>query len=724
MTAGGNADLPFQQRFSSMLRPRSLAIVGASGKSGSVGYELYRVLRSGGFAGTISLVNPNYEQIEGQRCFPVLSSLPAPPDLAVLCVAGTRIEPIVDDAIEAKVGSVLIFDSCTLEGDSQPSLVNRLKEKAKAAGLPVCGGNGMGFYNFDWNAHVSYVPPLDRPAGHIALIAHSGSAFLSLLGNDLRYRFNMAVSPGQEINGTMADYIDFALEQPTTKVVALFMEAAREPGRFVQALDKAQQRRIPIVVLKVGRTAASAALAATHCGAIAGNDAAYDAVFRRYGVLRVETLDQLMATSLLMAHSSSFGEGGLSAITDSGGLRELIVDLAEKYQVRLAQFGEQTIGELRQRLPFGLDPANPLDAGGPLGPDYVDTFRDCLKIMMEDPDTAIGSYEFVMNDEVAYMPELLDVATEVRSYTGKPFIVLNSFGAADNQRMAGDLLNAGVPLINGTDSMLVAVRHAFAYRDFLKRPSWTSPEGPCLASVNLWRERLRRRENLDEVESLSLISEFGVPVVDTLICESEDEVRLHAGNLRFPIVIKTAQPDIPHKTDVGGVVLNVGTLDMLISAYRDLSRRLGSRVVIAPMMKAGVELAFGAVMDDQFGPIVMVASGGILVETLQDRQFSVAPFSVEEARYLLDRLKIRSLLEGKRGFAAANMDSVVQALANFSVLAAELKEELLEIDVNPVIVTPQGAIAVDALVVGRGSIGREPAAERVPIKGRVAADLR
>jgi acyl-CoA synthetase (NDP forming) len=684
-----------------MLRPASVALVGASAKPGSVGNDIVRVLRDGGFRGAIYPVNPNYHEIDGLRCYPTVGDLPAAPDLALLGVSAERMEAAMDGAVAGGARSIVILDSCYLEDDAEPKLHERLRQKARAAGIPVCGGNGMGFYNFDAATHISYQHPPERPAGHIALIAHSGSVFVLLAGNDPRYRFNLVVSSGQELNGTVADYIDYALDQPTTRVIALFIETVRDPAAFVKSLQKARERNVPIIVAKVGRTEESARLAATHCGVLAGNDAAYEAVFDRYGVLRVDTLDGLMAGSLLMSQLQRAAAGGLAGLTDSGGLRELMIDLADQVGVRLAQISAATQAKLRARLPPHLAAVNPLDAAGALRPDFADIFKDCLQILIDDPDTAIGVFEFEVRDHFVYMPALLETAKSMPTRTAKPFVVLNSFSAAQNSRTAVELLDAGVPMINGVQNMLGAVRLAFAYRDHGLRPLMAPPPGPGALTVDRWRRRLSQEATLDEAESLAMLSDFGVPTAEARIADSTVSAAAVAASLGFPVALKTAMPGIHHKSDVDGVRLGLGDPEAVHAAYRDLAARLGPRVTIEPMIAPGVELAFGMTIDPDFGPMVMVGSGGRWIEVLRDRVFALPPFDHAEARRLIDRLTIRPLLDGGRGVPPADIDGLCQALARFSVLVSEMAELVAEIDANPIVVGPRGAVAVDAVVIGR-----------------------
>ena len=451
-------------RLASLLAPRSVALVGASPRPGSIGNDMIAVLRDNGFAGDIHLVNPKYDTIDGVPCHASIGAIGSPPDLAVLGVGTRQIEPTFDDALAAGAGAIVLFDGLFDKADAGPALRARLAAKAAQAGVPVLGGNGMGYYNFDARTHVSFQAPPDRKPGGISLIAHSGSVFVLLAANDPRYRFNLIVSPGQEINASVSDYMDYALAMPTTRVLALFLETVRDPAGFVAALEKARERDVPVVVLKVGRTEASARFAATHSGAIAGDDAAYEAVFERYGVARVATLDQLMATAQLLAHAKRPRNGGLVALTDSGGLRELMIDLADDLGVGFAALAPATTAKLEARLPGHLAPINPVDAAGSLTPEFTAIFDDCLGHLMADANAAIGLFEFEARDDFQYLPAFVDVALRRAETHDTPLVVMSSFSGTRNWGIAERLADAGVPLVNGVQSARDAVRHCLAYR--------------------------------------------------------------------------------------------------------------------------------------------------------------------------------------------------------------------------------------------------------------------
>ena len=693
-----------------LLKPQTIALVGVSPREGTVGNDMLKVLLSGGYKGQIFLVNPRYDEIEGHKCFASLSDIPVAIDMAVLSVASHRMEPLFDEAISLNIGGVTIFDYCKLEEEASPTLLERLSYKAKQANMPICGGNCMGYYNFDNDAYISFQSPGERKAGHISLIAHSGSIFVLPTSNDRRFRFNLVVSAGQEIATSLDEYMDFALEQESTRVLAIFMEAIRNPENFVKVLEKAKRKGIPVVVTKVGRTEVSAQLAATHSGAIAGNNTAYEALFKKYGVIATDSLDDLMTCAQILSQGGNLGAGDLGYIGDSGGLRELFVDTAEEHDLTFANLTDDTMNKLKQRLPLGLEAVNPLDAAGPFTPDYAEVFRDSVRYIMEDPNVAVGVFEFEARDEFIYMPEFIEIAKEVKQYSSKPFIVLNTFSLALNAGIAEDLMDHDIPLVNGVENAVKAIANLFANRDQQAKAHATVENISNPASKDKWHTRLATGLPMSETDSLNLLADYGIGIANPQEAHTQEDTLKAVEKMTFPVVLKTAEPHIHHKSDVGGVKLNLNSVTDVSEAYDDLANRLGYRVTIEPMVGHGTELAFGMVNDPQFGPMVMVGSGGIYIEVLKDRVFSLAPFDEVEAMTMIDSLRTRPLLAGVRGAKAADLNQLAQQLANFSHLAADLSDVISEIDVNPIIVNDKGSIAVDALVIAKEVGAKQSAA--------------
>ncbi|MEM7170885.1 MAG: acetate--CoA ligase family protein [Pseudomonadota bacterium] len=686
-----------------MLAPRSIALIGVSAKVGTIGNAMLHVLRRGGYDGALYPVNPNYKQVEGLDCLASLAELPAPVDLAVLGVGAQRIEAVFDEAVRADAKTVVIFDNLYLAGDEDPKLLQRLKDKAAEAQIPVLGGNGMGYYNFDAKTWISFESPPDKNPGGIALICHSGSVFVMLTNHDPRLRFNISISSGQEISCSLADYMDYALQQQTTRVLAVFAETVRDPEGFLAALEKARALKIPVVLLKAGRTERSARAAATHSGAIAGSTAAFEAICDHYGVLSVSSLDELMSTAQLLAACPVIPEGGLAALTDSGGLKGLLMDTAHDIGVPFADLSKDTRVSLAACLPPGLEPDNPLDAAGPINGRFAEPFETALPLLMDDPDTGIGLFEFDARDDFIYSPAFVDLAEKISSEHAKPLFVLNSFSGGNNRDLAQRFADKGIALINGAESALRAVTHAMGYRDFLGRsqPNQNLNPLPCL---DLWRDKLASVGSLDEAEALALLRDAGLPVVDHRLAENQTDLCRAAKDLGYPLVLKTAAAGIHHKSDVNGVVVGIRAERALVDAYQDLAHRLGPRVLIAPLVSSRLEFAFGLVRDPQFGSLVMVATGGALIEHNPDRVFALPPFDLVTAVRIIGRLRSRSLMDGVRGGPALDIASLAQALSAFSHLAVAIAELDFEMDVNPILLSEKGCLAVDALAVRSSAV--------------------
>jgi acyl-CoA synthetase (NDP forming) len=683
-----------EHRLAPLLTPKSVALIGASPKPGTVGRGMITSTGMPGTPSRIHLVNPNYPEIEGQTCYPSLAAVPERVDMAVLGVANARLEAALKDAIANGVRAVTIFASCYLENDRAPKLTARLSAMAKEAGVAICGGNCMGFYNLDYGLRVCGFPPPDWiRAGGIAFITHSGSAFSALCHNDKRMGFNLAVSAGQELATNVADYLDFVLSMPSTKVVGLFLETVRDPDGFARGLEKARAQNVPVVALKVGRTAESAALAVSHSGALAGNHAAYQALFDHYNVVEVDNMDDLVNGLHFYAGGRDLAKGGIATMHDSGGFRELTMDLAVERNVPFAKIGAETTKKLAARLDYGLEPINPLDAWG-TGNDWEGIFQDCMQALLDDPDTALGALCVETRDGYALTEGYCEMLRRIRENTAKPVILATNVASNSSDDVAVRLAKDGVPVLSGVASMLTVMRKAMDRRD---RAATAKPPAPPKGLRDKWQVRLRRGETLDEAESLALLGDYGVPVLPHRVVDNEADL-LEAVQSFGAVAIKTAMPGIFHKSDVGGVKLDVTDA---ASAYRDLEDRLGPRVIVMPMAGKGVELSLGLTRDPQFGPILMLGAGGTLIELLKDRRFVLPPFDEGEALRHLTALALRPLLDGKRGAAPADLASLAKAIARFSVLAADLGDLIAEMDVNPLIAGPTGCVALDALIVPR-----------------------
>jgi len=688
-----------RHRLDPLLAPRSVAFIGASRRPDSPGNAMVRMPKLAGYAGRLYPVNPSYDAVEQIKCYPSLAALPEKVDHVVLGVANAKLEAALEEAIAHGAGAATIFASGIPEGGDDGALIERIKRRARESGIALCGGNGMGFYNLDSDLRiVAFDSALDMQRGPITLIAQSGSAFGALSHNDRRLGFNLSVSSGGEWVTTAADYLDWALEQETTGIVGLFLETVRDPAGFVAGLKKAACRGIPIVVLKVGRTPESAAMALSHTGALTGNDAAYEALFDKYGVTRVEDEDEFAATLLLLSHPKKPARGGLAAMHDSGGERELMVDINSGIGVPFASISAETSAKLQARLDPGLAPVNPLDAWG-TGANAEQEFAKLMIALLEDPDTAMGVLFADIRDNYYLSDQYANAMMTAAAVTDKPIAIATNYSLVRHENIARRVTATGVPVLDGTVEALKAVKHALAYRDFQATLD-ADDEGPVPAETrDRWLRRLAAGP-LSEQDGLDLLDAYGIRTPRRQRAVTQAEAVHAAAMIGFPVALKTAHPGIAHKSDAGGVKLDLHDSAAVGAVYDDMARHLGPAVLIQAMVGKGVEAALGAINDPEFGPYVMIAAGGVLIELLDDRAVALAPISRAKAGGMIGRLKLRKLLAGLRGAPPADEPALADALWRLSHLAYDLRDGLRELDINPIIVGPSGAVAVDALIVG------------------------
>jgi acyl-CoA synthetase (NDP forming) len=686
-------------RLDPLLRPTSVAIVGASGRVDSLGEWSLTNLLKGGYTGAIYPVNPNYPELQGVRCYGSLSELPVTPDLVIFGVGDHSIEAALDDAIVAGIQAAVIQSPLVLDDDATPNLKERIAQKSRAAGMLVCGANGMGFYNVRDHVWACGFDSGDHAApGNVSLISHSGSGMSGLIDSEERLRINFAVSTGNEIGVTMDQYLDFVLDLPETNAVGLFIETARNPAGFRAALEKAVRRRIPVVALKVGRTEEAARLTVSHSGAMAGDDAAYDALFDKYGVQRVRDMDELATTLIMFAELPPVGAGGLVSLHDSGGERQLMVDLCDEAGVPLTKLAKETVAAIENVIDPELPAVNPLDAWSRGSADAREQMTQSLSAMLQDPGAAMG---LAVLDRAPYgkvYSSYLGYVQRAHAESGKPVALVAARQGSGHDEAVVTSSHAGFPVLDGVPIVLKGVHALFAYRDFLQQGAAEIPT-VAKATADNWCRQLKGSGASSELASLQMLADFGLPTARVGSARDEETLLAVAKDLGYPLVLKTATPGILHKSDQGGVVVGIESADELRSAYHDMAGRLGPEALIAAMADGGVEMILGVRRDPQFGPIVLLGFGGVYAETLEDVAFALPPFSAEHARRCVDRLKLRPLLDGVRGTPVADIAAFCEVAAGFSAMVDVLGDVVEEIDVNPVIVHENGCTIVDALVV-------------------------
>ena len=686
-----------------MLEARSVALVGASAREGSFGRRMLAEVAKSRPRPRMYPVNPRYRQIDGEVCYPSTADLPEAPDLVLLAVPDRALEQQLELAAGAGGRSAVIFGSAHGDG-----LRSRLAEVARAAGMALCGGGCMGFANVSHGLRaLGYTEPDPLPAGSVALVTHSGSVFSALLRARRGFGFTLAVSSGQELVTAAPSFLDYALDQPDTGVLALVLETIRDGDGLRRVLGRAADRDVPVVLLAAGSTAGGQAMVAAHSGALAGSDGTWEALARAHGVHRVDDLAELADTVELFAagrraRASTVAGSGIATVHDSGLERAHVVDVAESVGIPFARIGPATTARLTALLDPGLTPGNPLDVWG-TGAGTRELFGGALLALAEDPAVAAAALAVDLVPELdgdeSYPLAVLDTAER----TGTPVAVLSNLGSAIDASWASRLRARGIPVLEGTRSGLLALRH------LLDHPKQMTAARAAAGVRSVVPERQARGVALlsngapDGATLLGLLAEYGIPVPRALLVADLDGALAAAEDIGYPVVLKTGAPGTAHKSDVGGVLTGIVDARHLAAGYAELAGRLGPSALVCEQAPAGVELALGVVTDPQLGPLIVVGAGGVLVELLADRVVALPPVSDRQAADLLSTLRASALLAGARGAPPADLGAVGRAIRGLSDLAIELGDQLDALDVNPLICGPWGSVAVDALAIPRRS---------------------
>ena len=534
---------------------------------------------------------------------------------------------------------------------------------------------------------IGYLERDPLPTGSIALVTHSGSVFSALLRTHRRLDYSVVVSSGQELVCTTADHLAYALSLPETRVVGLVLETMRDAAGLQAGLADAAARDIPVVALTVGSSVRGQALVDAHSGAIAGSDAGWEALFTAYGVHRCADLSELTDSLELFAiarrlHPS--GGRGLATVHDSGAERVLVADVAERLGVPFADLAPATISRLAALLDPGLEPTNPLDVWG-TGAETEDLFGDAMVALADDPEVGAVALAVDLVEEYDGDDSFPRALEGLLARTDKPVAVLTNLASAVDQAAAAHLRDLGIPVLEGTVSGLRAFGHLLAPSprtrppvvvDEARRARWAGP------GITDWQ---------------GVLADYGIGVASTTVVSSAAEAVAAADLAGYPVVLKTAEEEIHHKTEADGVRLGLPDREAVATAYDDLVERLGPRVLVQRQV-SGVEVALGIVRDPLLGPLVVVAAGGILVELVAERAVALPPVDRETAEQMVRGLRLARLLDGYRGAPPADLGALVDTVVALGQLAVELGDHLAGVDLNPVVVGTDSALVVDALI--------------------------
>lgn len=688
-----------------LLSPKSIVIVGASADTNKLNGRPPHYLARDGYAGRLYLINPKYRDIAGVRCYPDLESLPEVPELGVVSVAAKHAIATIAALGKKGVRVAIVYSSGFAEtGPQGKELERELVATARANNIRICGPNNLGLINAFERMPLTFSQYAERTAapGPVAFVTQSGAfgTAVASLARAWGIGFGYFVSTGNEADITAVEVLGEVLDDPRVTVAVAYLEGSRDGARLIAAADKALSLGKPLVVIKVGRFAAGKRAAISHTGSLAGEDAVFDGVIRQHGVIRA--FDEVQALDLAAAFAACPVPpgGGIGLITMSGGAGVLMSDCAEELRLEVPVLAPDTQARLKSILPAFAATGNPVDVTAQGAVD-TDAFGATLKLVLADPN--IGICVVWLQHMHRAAGEMVRFFVEAKSSFAKPFVVC--WQSAPPEALA-KLREALVCVIDGTRRSIVAAAGLIEYGEARRRLATRQPTPSQRAGLSAIAQPGTKSEVVPSLEAMDLLQRHGFGMVASRLAADPEQAVRHAEELGYPVAVKIESPDLPHKTEVGGVKLGLATkADVAAAASEVLSCAKTSApkaaiagILVQKMAAPATELVLGVRRDPSFGPVVMVGLGGIFIEVLKDVVFASAPVSEADAAYMLQRLQGRVLLGGVRGRGAVDRAALVKAICALSQFALA-HPEVAELDLNPVFAGPEGTVAVDWLMI-------------------------
>ena len=693
----------------SFFAPASIALVGASRDLEKIPGRLLSFLRKNGYPGRLYPVNPNYDAIDGLTCYPSIADVGAPVDLAIIVIPARAVLQALEQCAAAGVRNAVVISSGFAE-EGSTAMQDAVAGLARRTGMRISGPNAEGFYNAIQHVAATFSPTVDIKSGanplvattrRIGVVAQSGGIgfAISHRAKALGIALSYVVSTGNESDLGAGEFLDYMVQDPSTDVILLFIEGIRDVDKFLVAVRRAAAVRKPIIVTKVGRSGAGERAAASHTASMAGWSAAYDAVFARYGFIVSNDLDEAVTIAAVLTSNPLPTGDRVAVITTSGGAGIWGADAVALQGLQVPELSRSIQAEIMQLLPSYGTARNPIDVTAQ-GVHSGGLQRSVSLLAASDEVDAIlvvlslSSETRVPFKEAALTPV---IAAQTRPIVFYSYTLPSEFARRQ-------LAASGVVVLTGLTHVGVAMRQALSFARF--KPA--APADDALLPPRDLAAHLTR-PSFSEADSKALLRDAGIALPDEVLVAEKGGLDGAIARIGFPLVMKIQSPDIAHKSEVGGVRVNITTKGEAFLAWQALSDNARRHrpdaaiqgVLVGPMAKRGVEIIVGTLQDATFGPMVMVGLGGITTELFRDVVYRPAPVGVDEAAAMLEELKAVALLKGFRGAAKADIAALSQLIAQVSWLAARLRDQVSEIELNPVLLHAegQGVTIVDALVV-------------------------
>ena len=687
-----------------LFRPRSVAVMGASSDEKKIGGRPIFYLKHYNYAGDIYPINPNYDEVQGLKAYKSLADVPGDVDLALIALPSAMVEDAVTACAKKGVKAAVIFSSGFAETGSEGEVAQaRLLEIGGASGMRIMGPNCMGLAGFDSRMIMTFGFSMEtKPPelGPIGIVSQSGAygAVAYYEARDRQLGVSLWATTGNESDIGLAEILEYYANDDAIKVILLYMEGCKDGAGFMRGLEAARVAGKPVIVTKVGASDIGAEAALSHTASITGSDVVFDTVVAKYGAHRTISMDEFYDLGYACSVTRSFPTGNrVGLLTVSGGVGVLMSDIASRHGLEVPKLSDAAQARIREIIPYA-GTRNPVDITGQ-ALNQPDILESCMDVLIEeDVCDIIVLYMAMATQSPALADKFMQLFQNIRAKHPDVPIVAGVYAEGERRKEMEDL---GYIVIREPTR---AVSVAAALLRFGRSFAAPDPEIPA----ELPNPVVVPPQALNELEAKSLLASAGIPTIQETLATSASAAASTVAGLSGPAALKLVSPDILHKSEIGGVMLNV-TADGAADAYeRLLDRAMRHKpeaniegVVVAPMIDGGVETILGVKRDPAFGPVVVFGLGGVFVEVLQDVTHSIAPFGVAEAHEMIREVKGYPLLEGVRGGDVADLDALAEALSRLSVFAYENRDRVDSIDINPFLVLPKGqsAVAVDALIV-------------------------
>lgn len=710
-----------QSSLDKIFEPKTVAVVGATENEGSVGRTLMQNLLKGPFKGEVFPVNPKRDTVLGVKAYKDIKSLPKGVDLAVIATPAKTVPQIIADCSETKIPAAVIISAGFKEmGEPGILLEEEILKAARQGKMRIVGPNCLGVMNPNVGFNATFAADIALK-GKIAFISQSGALCTAVLDWSLREKvgFSAFVSIGSMIDVDFGDLINYFGNDPWTESILIYMESIGDARSFLSAAREVALTK-PIILIKAGRSLESAKAAASHTGALSGSDEVLSAALKRVGVLRVDTIADLFGMAEILAKQPRPKGPHLTIVTNAGGPGVIATDALIEGGGKLASLSAATKEALNQILPPQWSRNNPVDILGDAGPE---TYRKTVEIVANDPNTEAVLVILTPQD----MTDPTATAEKLKDFSHQEKPILASWMGANSVAKGGQILaSAKIPTFEYPDMACRAFSLMWRYSDDLKG-IYEVPSPALLSTQELFSKKQKvaaiidqaqkeGRTLLDEVESKEVLNAYGIPTVSTSIATTADEAAKKAKELKFPVVLKLYSKTITHKTDVGGVKLNLANEEAVRKAFDEIYASLKKLhkeehfqgVTVQPMIKLeGYELILGCSLDEQFGPVLLFGSGGQLVEVYKDRSLAIPPLTTTLAKRMMETTKVFEALKGVRGRKKVDLEKLAQILVQFSDLIVN-ESRIKEFDINPLLASPENLIALDARIILHDAHDKKP----------------